>query len=262
MCSRWLLCTFILLSSCSVFEDRVPCPVFVTLDCSCVDSAALADCGITELKWYVEYPDSSGGQSGVWQLYDIPREEHLEIDDAYARISVIGIAFGKYRPYAGVNISEGNECPLVYSWTDIVDTGASDVRDTVRLHKQFAKMTLILDGTEEKGTTFKIYGSVCGYDTEWYPVPGQFLVPVNFDDVDNRCTVSLPRQFDNSLKLLQYKNGVLIRDYCLGDYIFRSGYDWNADDLDDFSVEIECDGSVTRFKISQWKKTQTFTIVL
>ena len=72
----------------------------------------------------------------------------------------------------------------------------------------------------------------------------------------------LPVQMDGSLRLnVMAYDGTLLRSFALGEYILQSGYDWNAEDLEDIRIEVDIVHS-SLLLYSSDKVTRYFTVDL
>ena len=59
-----------------------------------------------------------------------------------------------------------------------------------------------------------------------------------------------------------YRYGELDRIFAIGEYILDSGYDWEAPDLGDITLEIDYVDGAARINIDQWSKTLYFSIAV
>jgi hypothetical protein len=93
------------------------------------------------------------------------------------------------------------------------------------------------------------------------PLPGPFRVPM-LPDGEGWCHTAVPAQRDGSLCLCVYRFGELERIFSLGEYILDSGYDWQAEELEDIRMEIDYVLGAVRFKVEQWSKTLYFFVAV
>ena len=245
--------------ACSVKEVREDCPCWLTFDLSGIDAGELEGNGPARLYWSILW--DGGGDSG-----DLPCDQGLEsitvpVPRTHVSFTFSCIPFQEEAQHPGLVIPEGSDCPVLYSFAGTADARVEECLVPVVLHKNYCIMDISLSDLYKDGAEYVLRGDVSGYDGTWCPVFGTFsfsLAP----DANGYCRASLPRQIDNSLKLCVFRYGELERIFALGEYVAESGYDWEALDLEDISLEIDYSHSSASFKIDQWKKTLTFTVVI
>lgn len=81
------------------------------------------------------------------------------------------------------------------------------------------------------------------------------------DDPES-CSFRLPRQMDNSLQLVISAPGAPRRTFALGNYIARSGYDWNAYDLDDIIMNLDFAENGFTVTVGEWTITEEFDVLI
>ena len=259
--SRLLLPLFLIVLSgaCSIKEDREDCPCWLTFDFSGINAGELKDYCQARLYWSVLWDD--GGDSG-----DLPCDSGLEsmvvpVPRTHVSFALSCSPLSDGTHFPGLVIPEGSDCPVLYSFAGTVDARMEECLVPVVLHKNYCVMDISLRDLYMDGAEYVLRGDVAGYDESWRPVFGTFSFILS-PDSDGYCCASLPRQIDNSLKLCVFRYGELERIFALGEYVAESGYDWDAIDLEDISLEIDYSHSSASFKIDQWKKTLTFTVVI
>ena len=248
------------LGSCSVREDRSACPSLVVLDCSGVDADALMALGCDELTWTLSAEDFR--REGRFPVDELPSEYIVEVPrGAEGRLVVTAGDDGLFDPDAGLRIPEGASCPPLLSFQASVDAAPPEVRVPVILFKRYALLEIRLRDLLQESLDYSVLGDVCGYGPDLEPLPGTFRVPLS-PDGDGRCRLVLPAQTDGSLSLCVYRYGELDRVFAIGEYILDSGYDWEAPDLADITLEIDYVDGAARIQIDQWSKTLYFTIAV
>lgn len=248
-----------ILCACSVREDRSGCPCFLTLDLSGLDAETLADSGCEELVWTLMSGDTCIG--GRIPVDDLPEEQLVEVPREDAFLYVLAGDEGLFVPGEGLVIPSGSESPRLYAFAAAVETSRPELSVPICLHKRYARLEIRFREALRPGTECRLLGEVCGYDPMAEPLPGVFSFPV-VPDRNGRCEVVLPAQADGSLLLCLYRNGELERAFSLGTYILESGYAWEAEDLEDISLEIDYLHAPVRYKVEQWKKTLVFSIAV
>ena len=247
------------LASCSIREDRSECPSLVILDYSCLDAGALAETGCDELSWVLSAGDFR--RTGRFPADELPSEYIVEAPRTEGTLIVIAGDDGLFEADEGLRIPEGESCPPLFSFQAAVDATLPEVRVPVLLYKRHARLEVRLRDLLQESLSYVVLGSVCGYGPDLEPLPGVFRVPLS-PDGEGRCHIVLPAQTDGSLSLCVYRYGELDRIFSIGEYILDSGYDWEAPDLEDITLEIDYVDGTARIKIDQWSKTLYFTIAV
>ena len=252
-------CLLILPGACSIREDRSDCPCLLVLDFSAVDAGGLMGNGYEELLWSV----GSGGfrVEGRLSLDDLPPELVVEIPREEALLSVLAGEDGFRGPDGSVVIPEGESCPPLLAFSAPVNASLPEVTVPVVMHRRHACLDIRFRDYLQEGFSFALLGTVCGYAPDLRPLPGPFRVSL-LPDGEGRCRVAVPAQTDGSLSLCVYRYGELERVFRLGEYILDSGYDWEAEELEDISLEIDFFGTSARINVNQWSKTVYFTIAV
>lgn len=260
MSFREIISSFIVLASlcqgCSIKEDRADCPRIVVVDMSEVDAWPFIEDGCEKLQMGLQsvgpgdYSSSLGlalspdGLPGECE-FEAPREE-LRF---YAQCC--GGTLGALIPL-------GSDCPVVYGCTQDIDAG-SDVTVPLQLHKQFCTINILFKEGPLPSCEYSVTGSVCGYDVFGQEVPGDFGYTLR-PGSDGRCSVRVPRQADNSLRLRITGDGYVVRIFAIGEYIAQSGYDWTAEDLEDIDLTVSFTSATAAFEIDMWQKTVTIDV--
>ena len=167
-----------------------------------------------------------------------------------------------------LTLPEGYEADSLYMHSSIVDCTGESARDTVRLHKQWCTLTLVLENPEVfRMYDFEITGHWAGISAaDCSALEGAFRVsPRRLDEGRFQCRI--PRQGDNTdgnLRLKLYSEnpdgsrGEEEYDYPLGMAIYRAGYDWFRKDLDDVTVKVDYARADMEVKIQPWDDGENF----
>lgn len=245
----WLLC------SCSVKEDRTPCPGYLFV--SFVDGD--------------KYP----GRIGMIGYAD---GEQIFHDSVFAAecdpywIKAVRKNIIRLGSYTGIDqsycrehsivIEQGNQADSTYSFFQEVDCLGDEAYVDVTFHKQFCTVHLDIDQSAEdmQRFIFEVTGNSCGFDVlSFKPVAGPFHFEPKAVEGERVVDFRIPRQKDMELKLkLWYVNprtGIKedMGVYPLASYIAKTGYDWETEDLQDVYIRIGLTiGSVT-VSIQGWE---------
>lgn len=247
-----LLFGTLLLSSCSVKEDRRPCPC------------------------YLEVQVPSFGESGFLSIYDLATKglvyrqyldensEQMEIalPKAYYQISGLwGVNKSQVTDDA-VIIPLGQECDSLYSFTSLslIDATGEQAFVAPTPHKQFATLSLDFETQSYYPFELTVRGNIDGYNLyDCSPHEGDFLVkPVPLNELNSKFSLRLPRQVDNSLIIELREKSTKAGEsepfiISLGEIIARTNYDWNAEDLEDISIYIDYVQKQITINVCDWE---------
>lgn len=231
--------------SCTIKEDRMECPCKLEIDLSpCVGKWSSVSFDLWDIKPFIteEFdPDFSARRQ-----YDIRRGYWTAT--AYA-----GIWDSEVRDGA-VHISPGCQSDRLFVFSGRVDAMGDDALVTVTPHKQYACLTIDLSsyGRDGKPYGIELVGNVAGLNLrDLSPLEGEFDISLDHR-YDGIYEVLVPRQKDTSLKLLFWRDGVLLDTADIGEYIVRAGYDWSAEDLEDVTVKISYQKADVVVRVLGW----------
>ena len=236
-----------LLSSCFVKEDRGLCPCWIELDLNNIKQEQVRLGGWNGSELFAikvkpeEYPDyyettSPRGElylSAIWPDSLPVREERI-------------------------SIPKGQQADSVYAYSSRLNTNCETVRDVVRMHKQFATVHLkmqIPDSFDYYPYRVVIRGNTAGWDVrDFSGITGQFEYEPELEGV-NEFSVRVPRQADKSLTAELYSANEKVDEFRLGEIIAQAGFDWNAEELADISLDVDFTTSTVLAHISDWQDT-------
>lgn len=237
--------------ACTVKEDRDSCPCYLTLDFSHVRQESCS--------WFVCGREAEV-LAGTFEEGSLPAEVCLPVRRGKC---VVVVASGEgYVAESGLEISEGNDCPELWMCRDTVDAAGDEALCSVILHKEYALGTIrLLSGTAEP-LRYELVGSVCGYYPDGELRHGRFSVKFPpLTGIGELCA-RVPRQEDNSLRLNVYEASVLVRSFPIGEILYGSGYDWGADDLEDFIIALDYTSGRIALSSDLWTETYYYELAL
>lgn len=251
-----LMTAGVLLCSCSVKEDRTPCPCWldVFFDAFPKEGVSLAGYGSQRI-----FSD---------ELDEKPYTGYREYEVQRTFISV-----SAYRMLEGIDgrsgsalIEKGNQADSLYAHLSSVNCTGEFAVDTVRLHKQFATVYLTFENTEGITVSYTpvITGNVCGMDLKTLrPLEGEFEYEPS-EAGPLFYTFRIPRQKDSSLQMELYdsNDGSFIDTVDLGRLIVNSGYDWNARDLKDIVVTVDFAKVEMEIHVSEWGSEDIYDVTI
>lgn len=251
-----------MLCSCSVKEDRSGCPCVLELDFSSADGNLLDSLSVSIVE-----------EDELLHAAFVPAYRYGEIYRTEVRKSVLMLnvyAFGEdsggkwpllSAHRSGMDIPQGDECPPVYMHCSTIDARAELRREKVVPRKNFCTLGITMQSEGECPLILEIDGNVSGYGRDGRPAAGRFIFRPETDG-QGRCSVRIPRQTDGSLRLRISDEDDVLRDFALGEYIIESGYDWEAEDLEDVEITVDYAKTGVRFVIRGWEETIEFEIII
>lgn len=253
-----------LLVSCTVKEDREDCPCFLTLDLGGVGGAGLAQQGLHDLSIMLASDDGYSRKED-FRLEDNVKEYNVAVPKSGLEVMAVCAGGGECSVEEGFVIGHGDECPVVYMFTDAFVADSGDMRRTVVLHRNFCGLSVRMKTSFNalpRPFVISVEGNVRGYHLDGTPAEGPFSC-ISAPSVAGECSVRIPRQTDASLRLvIDFQDSDEVRSFPVGEYILESGYDWTRPDLEDISVEMDFSLSGLTFTISKWKKTLFFEMTI
>lgn len=245
--------SFILLSGCSVKENREVCPCQLMLDFSEVDTVA-----VKSIDFYVRENDEM-------ILNDIVGKDEFS-EDYLAYVPRTGLDFCAWSGRGdaltdALVIPYGEDCPPVYIHASVIDAYCESVSETVIMRKNYCRMILNVKMEEHSRLQLAVIGSVDGYRSDGTPSLGKFRVDFNSDDDGTFCC-NLPRQVDDSLVMELDVGDKVVKKFPLGLFIQESGYDWNAPDLEDITIDMDIAVTHLSVVIQGWEKEYKFEVII
>ena len=234
----------IIKASCTVVkEDRTDCPCALYLE-------------IRDLQaWPLSL--SLNGKD-YWEEWIISGDTTLLVRVPKSGVQLLAVA-GSGLPKGGAfHIPRGFDCPPLFLQTEWVETPGDSARVKVQLHKHFCTLSLSFDGPDgwEEPYWAEVRGAVDGLTTEGDALEGPFSCRL-----DLGRSIRLPRQApDEELWLDIAMPDRVIRTFALGNYLQEAGYDWEAPDLEDLTLQVRMSVTALRFQYSHWTRLEILDI--
>ena len=286
----------LLLSSCSVKEDRSGCPCWMTVEMPDLvgqDGEKVGQDGRSpvgagddgtivlrlrgnsdedEVDYSYQVTESVRVDAEVLE-YEVPRGSVgvsvIEMPDRVGYDGIVG--------YDGdeIRIPVGEQMDSLYGYFRMFYTRCESVLCDVELHKEFCTVSFTL-GDEGYVSPYdlEVWGNVAGVSAwDLMPLEGDFrFAPSPKDGV---YRVRVPRQLDASLELVMLEmpdqvghdgradnERVVVDRLPLGEYIARSGYDWAAEDLADVHIALDMEKQQVMITVSDWDGVVVMDIVI
>ena len=248
-----LLSALLVWASCSVREDRSPCPCYLTV---------VLDRAGKQLLWYGMDSLTVSAQGGTDYLRSEPVETERCPDGVewqtpkeWIRVGAYAGAVTAVRTADALLIPYGAEADSLFAYSARIDCQGETAIDTVVMHKQFATLTLEIKGaSEDYPLLLEAESRWAGWDRfSFEPLLGRFRATA-IRLREGLYRTRLPRQGDDGFVLHAAGwDGVPLYDFALGKEIAAKGYDWHARDLADIHVTIDYARSTLDIRISDWE---------
>ena len=248
----------LLAGSCSVKENRVPCPAYLVVNV--VEDERIA---------------SPVGMVG-WVSDELFRHSlDLETD---GRTWTTALKKGSFHfgAYSGVRsasddghrlvIPAGHQCDSLYAFYTPVELEEESTVVDVEMRKQFATVIVDLNqsATSMSRMKFLVTGNSCGFDLNGFkPVEGEFRYEPSVPSGSRTVSFRVPRQGDNSLRMeLTLPDGLELNPLRLGEIIDAMGYSWKTDELQDIFVSLDFQYGIITITVEGWEEGVTIPMII
>ena len=182
----------IIVTSCSVKEDRTPCPCWLGID---ISPSMEHSRNLTVSAW-----DQDRIFSQTVSVADYPDEYEHTVPKGHVTVSAYCGRKTGYEQGGRIIIPEGSDSDPIMAHLRLVDCTGEFAKDTVQMCKQWATVNLKIENTSEDRYPYSlaVVSDVCGIDLrDLSPVSGPFRYGLELDS-DENCSFRLPRQRDDS----------------------------------------------------------------
>ena len=245
--------TLLLAVSCSFKEERTGCPCWLTLELS--DVKRVSDKASIELleDGEIIYSDMVSGKdirNGQFERTVLKGIVRTSVCSGAARVSSSKALFNK-----------GNMVDTVWAHTAEVDCTGETAVDVVRMHRQFARVTLrFLDRGSAQGIYALSVSTDCGgLDLlTLSPLPGDWGMTLELTD-EGTAGFFVPRLRQEGRLVLTVTSAEKEKDEIdLQRLLEDAGYRWDREDLDDVTVGLDFNLGVVGIRIDPWKEGQKY----
>ena len=244
-------------TSCSIKEDRGPCPCWL-------DVVVSGCAGITNTLTL-----SAWGADALF-CEDIDIRDHPDCFERTVPKGMLSVCAhlsgGNTSLEDGALLLQyGIPCDSIFTHHAAVDCTGEFARDSVILRKQFATVYLTIVNLAE-GELYPYDLSVrSAFDgigiTDGVPHPGGWSCPLVALS-DRSYAFRVPRQGDGSLVLDLYLDGDLVDTYPIGTHILKAGYSWDEEDLRDIRIGMDYGQSEPRIIIEPWEEGPVYDEII
>lgn len=249
------------LTSCSIKEDRWPCPCYLIFKPG--EGVNLnAPGGFT-----VTVNNEAGRELATDITWRQVRDDDYKVGVTKGE-KEINILSGRDEEYlSGMNllIVKGSQCDSIYSNVEHVSCIGETAEVPVKMDKQFSTVFLSFeDGNRTYPYFVKVKGNVDGINLSTLePTKGDFYYePKALNDNGSQFQFRLPRQFKNTPDELTMEIWVrasnkqeedrLVDRLPLGNLILESHHDWEKSSLEDIYIGIDYAQGVTKINVNDW----------
>ncbi|MBP5397881.1 MAG: hypothetical protein J6Y32_04540 [Bacteroidales bacterium] len=256
-----LLLSILLSSACSIKENRSACPCHLILDVS-----GLSGERFDTLEVLLQNGAAPALRSRWSLLENGDGLIRMDVSKQWWDLNVCAMENGSLwlsdSQSPRMLIPPGQQCPPLYLYARELDATGEELVERVVLHKSFCTLHIRMleaDPSQPYPFSLRISGDVDGYDSAGKPREGRFDAAA-YPTQAGECSVRVPRQKDDSLELLLREGEETIATFALGRYIVSGGYDWNAPDLEDVQVSIDCAALSLHLQVKNWTETYHFDV--
>ena len=250
----------LLVCSCSIKEDRTPCPCYLVLDLD----------PLIEAGDYRESLVSVSSDMLISQekIELAPYEDigyEVKVPRRTIRMSVAaGVQSASWHGDT-LRCEENAEADALYAWSHAQVCDDDMVYLSPKLHKQYCLVGFNILGYDDGEYEYALrLRADCNalrlYDLK--PVEGNYSATVRLSN-SGSYSVRVPRQADNRLRLdilMPDRRGVygdddLVSTFDIGAEMAALGYDWTKEDLDDVVVTVDMVQANISVEIHEWNRS-------
>lgn len=247
----------IIVTSCSVKEDRTPCPCWLGIDIS------------PSMEHSRDLTVSAWDQDRIFvqtvSVADYPDEYEHTVPKGHVTVSAYCGRKTGFEQGGRIIIPEGSDSDPIMAHLRLVDCTGEFAKDTVQMFKQWATVHLKIENTSEDRYPYSlaVVSDVCGIDLrDLSPVSGPFRYGLELDS-DENCSFRLPRQRDDSRAVITVSSdGERLDDLPLYQWIEATGYSWHDRNLKDIYIGVDYVRAEVTIVIQGWAEGESYEITL
>ncbi len=228
-----LLAAVLMAWSCSIKEDRLPCPSYLTFDTSSFNG--VSDTAFVNLLTRTQNLRDTLELEGIYSSVLWAARKGNMTAYAFANLK------GNSEDDGVVTIAPGERADPLRAFCRNFDCRQEKYVVEAVPNRQTALIHLrISDVDGEYPYDLQIDSDVCGIDLKTMsPVGGRFFHDLVLDD-ELSCSFHLPRQNPESRPRINvFLDGVRIDSMPMYSWLESAGYDWTSDDLPDIMFDVD-----------------------
>ena len=253
----FLAAILLLGNSCSIKEDRSPCPCrleILTKDCTPMVKELTLSAWNAGQVFVKAVPVNQETPS---RCYEVPRG--MLVLTAVSGVRLEEMAEGN------MILPKGSSCDSLWSYSAEVDCRGETAQAEVRLRQQFATVHLSVEregDDSEYPYQLVLQSGVNGLSLPYYqPNEGRWSRPL-VEGEDGIYLFRVPRQKDGSLSLDLFLGGNKVESYPVGEHIIKAGYDWTKDRLEDIYIGMDWGQTEAHIHIEAWEDGGEYDAVI
>lgn len=247
--------------SCTIKEDRGPCPFILSIDMS----------GINRLDKYAEEI-----KVDVTTLHGFQTEEHFSVDSVPALCEIpvakdtffvmtlhgSGTQIHKF-PYR-IIVEPGDEMEPISSGVDSLFCKGEEYKTKAHISKNYAELNFLF--TDFFDTTaadyhLEVVSDVRGINMmDNSPIAGEFRCKKILQG--KTLSIRVPRQARHTLRAVIYKNNEILSEYEIGKLLADKDYDWGLTNLRDITLPVGYNNTSSQFSIEGWEYLDAINEIL
>ena len=247
----------IIVTSCSVKEDRTPCPCWLGID---ISPSMEHSRNLTVSAW-----DQDRIFSQTVSVADYPDEYEHTVPKGHVTVSAYCGRKTGYEQGGRIIIPEGSDSDPIMAHLRLVDCTGEFAKDTVQMCKQWATVYLKIENSSEDRYPYglAVVSDVCGIDLrDLSLVSGPCRYGLELDS-DENCSFRLPRQRDDSRAVITVSaDGERLDDLPLYQWIEATGYSWHDRNLKDIYIGVDYVRAEVTIVIQGWAERESYEITL
>jgi hypothetical protein len=247
----------IIVTSCSVKEDRTPCPCWLGIH---ITPSLEHSRDLTVSAW-----DQDRIFAQTVSVADYPDEYEHTVPKGHVTVAAYCGRRTSAEEGGRIIIPHGCESDPVWAHLSLVDCTGEFARDTVQMCKQWATVHLKIENTSEDRYPYSlaVVSDVCGIDLrDLSPISGPFRYGLELDS-DENCSFRLPRQRDDSRAVITVSSdGERLDDLPLYQWIEATGYSWHDRNLKDIYIGVDYVRAEVTIVIQGWAEGESYEITL
>ena len=247
----------IIVTSCSVKEDRTPCPCWLGIH---ITPSLDRGRDLTVSAW-----DEGRIFSQTVSVADYPDAYEQTVPKGHVTVSAYCGRKVSTEEGGRIIIPHGYDADPVWAHLRMVDCTGEFAKDTVDMCKQWATVYLKIENSSEDEYPYRlaVESDVCGFDIrDLSPVSGPFRCELELDSEES-CSFRLPRQRDDSRSVITvYSNGERLDDLPLYQWIEATGYSWHDRNLKDIYIGVDYVRAEVTLVIQGWAEGESYEITL
>jgi hypothetical protein len=243
-------------ASCSIKEDRQPCPCWLRMDFGRCPPQS-----VTVSAW-----NGSELFSERIAVQDYSAEGSYEktVAKGYVNTSVTSGERKMVRSGSVLKIPVGCDADSLWAHAGRVDCSEESATDTVILHKQFARVFVSVKMHQDKGYPYTLTAcsDVAGMDLrDLSPVEGEFRHDLKIGE-EGICMFCIPRQKEDGgeLRIVIHEQGRAVEAIPLAAWIEGMGYSWIKKDLDDIYIGVDYARAEVSIAVQGWAEGHSFKV--